>query len=172
MSTLPPGWQRVSAGITVMVAAAAGAPAYAQPGSGDLNGIFTATSNGDWAKTNDVYRDELSVRSTWHITTTCTAPTECAGHVESDAGWTAPIYRKNTMWYVKRTVPQWESCPDGATAEGVQTFRFYPVDENGQIPPQGSNIFAGEDKTIAPSGACGINQPLAISMPFKLVQAE
>ena len=30
-----------------------------------LNGTFTATSNGEWARNNDVFHDERSVRATW-----------------------------------------------------------------------------------------------------------
>ncbi|HEV7852858.1 MAG TPA: hypothetical protein VGP27_16110, partial [Mycobacterium sp.] len=46
---------------------------------GSLNGRYVATSNGEWAMTNDQYRDETSVRSTWTITSSCADPTDCVG---------------------------------------------------------------------------------------------
>ena len=50
-----------------------GAPqANADPGDGiALNGIYTAFSDGVWAKTNDSSHDERSVTQTWTITSTC-----------------------------------------------------------------------------------------------------
>ena len=47
-----------------------------------LNGKFLATSNGDWATTNDVYRDEAIVRSTWTIAMTCINVLTCSGTVD------------------------------------------------------------------------------------------
>lgn len=135
----------------------------------DINGTFTATSIGDWAQSNHVYRDEASVRNTWTIAMTCRSPDECSGQVNSDAGWTAPIFSRSGMWVVKRTLPQWEPCPDGTAAEGRQAYQFYPANFDGQV--ESSTTYIGWDKTFGPSGACGINQPLAITMPFKLVRA-
>ena len=36
-----------------------------------LNGVFTATSNGEWARTNDFFHDEKSVRALWTIASQC-----------------------------------------------------------------------------------------------------
>lgn len=71
--------------------ASAAAPAVAGPAEWGLNGTYTVTSNGEWAKVNDVFHDEPSVRSTWTITSMCSYPGECTGTVTSDWGWTAPI---------------------------------------------------------------------------------
>jgi hypothetical protein len=90
--------------------------------------------------------------------------------VTSDQGWTAPIRTKYNEWRVERTIKNWEPCPDGTAADGHQLLRFYPVDDQGQIAIHGSTTLAGEDKTVAPSGACGINMPLVISIPLKLTQ--
>ena len=46
------------------------------------NGRFTATSDGVWAKTNDVFHDEATVTSTWTITSSCTGePLDCADEI-------------------------------------------------------------------------------------------
>jgi hypothetical protein len=137
-------------------------------GAWAMNGTYVVSSNGQWAKTNEVYRNEPVVRSTWTVTSTCSTMSDCAGQVSSDQGWTAPIYTKAGMWRVERTIKNWEPCPDGTAADGHQLFQFYPVDENGQVAIRGSEVLAGEDKTVGPSGACGINKPLVISVPLTL----
>ena len=86
------------------------------PSDWALNGTFTATSNGEWAATNDVFHNEQSVRSIWTISTQCSYPTECTGTVTSDFGWTAPIYQTGGEWYVKRVIPNWMPCFDGSVA--------------------------------------------------------
>src|SRR3954465_9236233 len=68
-------------------------PAHASDGDWGLNGTYTATSNGEWSKTNERFQDEASLRSTWTISTVCSYPSECTGTVTSDFGWTAPIYQ-------------------------------------------------------------------------------
>lgn len=134
-----------------------------------LNGTFLATSNGEWSRTNDVFRDEAVVRSTWTIATVCSTESDCAGEVTSDQGWKAEITTHNVEWVVKREVPNWEPCADGTTVVGEQLFRFYPADPTG-ITDFNSTTYVGLDITRGPSGACGINQPLVISMPFKLIK--
>lgn len=146
-------------------AGAAPSDAYA------INGVYRATSNGDWATTNDVYHDEATVTSTWTIESTCTYPEVCEGTVTSDLGWTARLSTDSGLWYVRRTVPGWQPCPDGSIADGSQTYTFYPVDGAGQVSV-GSSTFAGRDTTIGNSGACGVNQWLAIRMPFTLTKVS
>jgi hypothetical protein len=139
--------------------------------SGDrwaLNGRFLATSNGQWARSNDVFHDEAVVRSTWTIETTCSTVSECTGTVTSDQGWQAEITTHNVEWVVKRDVPSWEPCADGTTVTGKQLYRFYPADPTG-VADFNSTTYVGLDITTGPSGACGINLPLVISMPFKLI---
>ena len=133
-----------------------------------VNGTFRATSIGDWAKTNDQFNGEATVTSTWTISSSCVTFQECHGTVSSDQGWSAPTYMiDGIMWYVKRDVPNWERCADGTAFTGQQTFYFYPVDSNGGFL-LGSPTFAGKDKTVGPSGACGQNQWLDVAMPFRL----
>jgi hypothetical protein len=66
-------------------------------------------------------------------------------------------------------VAEWETCPDGTTVAGNQLYRFYPVaGTTGLVDDTQSDLFAGQNITQGPGGACGINKPLVISMPFKL----
>lgn len=103
--------------------AATGAEARANPAWG-INGTYVATSNGEWARKNEVFYDQASLRSTWTVSTSCSYLGECTGTVHSDWGWTAPIYARSGVWYVKHTIEDWVPCPDGSTAPGLQTFRF------------------------------------------------
>ena len=69
--------QRMAVVASGVVAAILASEVPAAVASGDqwgLNGTYVATSNGQWAQTNEIYRDEASVRSTWTISTTCSTP--------------------------------------------------------------------------------------------------
>ena len=133
-----------------------------------VNGTFRATSIGDYATTKDTYHGEATVIQTWTITSSCVTFQECHGTVTSDQGWSAPTYMiDGTLWYVKREVRDWERCQDGTAYTGQQTYYFYPVNEYGEFT-LGSPTFAGKDKTVGPSGACGQNQWLDITMPLRL----
>jgi hypothetical protein len=135
-----------------------------------INGTFVTSSNGAWAKVNERYEDQPSVRSDWTITTQCTSPVDCAGTVTSDQGWTAPIYTRTGIWWIKRTVPNWRFCEDGTPIVGLQVYRFYPVGPDGY--PTGSSFeYTGEDITTGPSGSCGRNQWPQIRMPFYMKEA-
>jgi hypothetical protein len=133
-----------------------------------INGTYIATSVGEWAKTNEVFHDEPTVRSTWTITSSCTTAQDCSGQVTSDQGWSAPLtMHDGVQWRVRREVPNWEYCPDGTAVTGQQLFSFTAVGPNG-MPQEGSSTLAGLDKTVGPSGACGINRWLVIQLPFRL----
>lgn len=155
---------------TALVGALLAAPPAQAADKWSLNGVYTATSNGEWARTNDVFHDERSVRALWTIASQCSYPTECTGTVTSDQGWTAPIYQTGGEWYVKHVVPNWIPCPDGSTAPGLQVFRFKGMTPGGDTADPTSNTLIGEDATTGPSGACGRSLPLFITMPFKLVK--
>jgi hypothetical protein len=135
-----------------------------------INGTYKVTSNGNWAKINDQYNYEPTVISTWTISTSCSDFYTCSGTMKSDQGWSAPIAMNDgQVWYVRRDVPNWERCQDGTAFTGQQTFDFYPVDPEGSGEYQlGSPVMAGKDKTIGPSGACGQNQWLGITLPLRL----
>jgi hypothetical protein len=145
-------------------------PAAGSPLDWGLNGTYVATSNGEWAKTNDIFHDEASIRSTWTISSTCSYPGECTGTVTSDWGWSAPIYQKSAVWYVKRVVDNWQPCPDGTAAPGLQVFRFYPGTPDGSAADPTSSTQLGADQTTGVSGSCGSSKVLFIDLPFKLVK--
>ncbi len=156
--------------VTVLAAGVAAAPAAPASDKWALNGTFTATSNGEWARTNDVFHDERSVRAIWTISSQCSYPTECTGTVTSDQGWTAPIYQTGGEWYVKHVVPNWMPCPDGTASDGLQVFRFKAMTPGGDYTDPTSNTLIGDDSTTGRGGACGRGLPLFINMPFKLVK--
>ncbi|TFV59738.1 hypothetical protein E4P42_07585 [Mycobacterium sp. PS03-16] len=130
-----------------------------------INGTFAISSNGDFAKVNERFQDQPGERATWTITTTCASPTDCAGTVTSDQGWSAPIYTTNGLYYVKRVVPAWRFCADGQPVEGLQTYKLYPVGMDGHVDAS-SDEYTGENQTVGPSGSCGRNQWPQIRMPF------
>jgi hypothetical protein len=126
-----------------------------------LNGRYAAVSDGQWAKVRDVYHDEATVNSTWTITSTCSTHSECTGRVVSDQGWSADAHFSFGLWFVEHEVPGWEPCSDGSAAPGQQQFTFYS---------SGAATLVGKDKTIGPSGACGVSNWLTIEMPFTLTR--
>ncbi len=134
-----------------------------------INGTYTATVVGDWARTNTVYHNEDVVRSTWKVSSSCTTAQDCSGTVSSDQGWTAPlVMHDGLMWTVKHDIPNWETCPDGTAFTGKDVIYLYPANpDTGEIVI-GSPVLAGRQKTNGPSGACGNNAPLYIEQPFRL----
>jgi hypothetical protein len=155
----------------VMVGGLAMGPAHADINNPAINGTFLATSNGEWATTNDSYHNEATVRSTWTISTSCENPVKCSGTVVSDQGWTAHIIHVPGIWKVIRELPNWETCGDGTAATGKQVITFYPMGSDPVQPIDfDSTTFAGEDVTTGPSGACGVNNSLQVTLPFKLVK--
>lgn len=140
--------------------------AYASDGVA-LNGSFHAFSDGTWAKTNDRYHDETSVTSTWTISSSCSTYQDCTGRVVSDAGWSANLRYRSGQWRADRDIPDWQRCPDGSTAPGTQSFTF--------ALPRADDVdrskLVGWDSTTGPSGACGVNQWLNVTMPFTLAEA-
>lgn len=161
-----------AAAVTISSLTWGAAPAVANPTDWGLNGVYTATSNGEWARKNEVFYQQASLRSTWTISTECSYPGECAGTVDSEWGWSAPIYAKSGVWYVKHTVEDWIPCPDGSTAPGLQVFRFKAMTPEGGMSDPASTTLVGEDLTTGVSGACGVSKPVYINMPFKLVKVD
>lgn len=160
----------MAAGAVLTVGAAVSGPVAGATPDWGINGTYTATSNGEWARKNEVFYQQDSLQSTWTVSTQCSYPGECTGTVHSDWGWTAPVYQKSGVWYVKHTVENWIPCPDGSTAPGLQTFRFKAMTAEGANADPTSTTLVGEDITTGPSGACGVNKPVYINMPFKLTK--
>jgi hypothetical protein len=127
-----------------------------------LNGRFTAVSDGQWAQTRESYHDEATVTQTWTMISTCSDFLTCTGRVTSDKGWTGDARYMSGQWRVVHTIQNWEPCADGTEAPGLQSFTF--------IREWYTQKLTGWDKTTAPSGACGVNQWLTVTMPFELTQ--
>lgn len=163
----------VDGGFGVTPSAQASVDAYA------INGTYAATSDGTYATTDYAFHEEATVNSTWTITSTCTTDVNCTGQVSSDQGWSAPLHTEGHVWYVEHDVPNWETCPDGTSFPGHQTFKFYPANASG-VTQIGSPYLEGTDKTVGQRAACGIpptadvpfsgsyGKPLTIVMPFRL----
>jgi hypothetical protein len=153
-------------------------PAHASNYGVELNGTYRVTSNGEWARTNEVYIDEQTVVQTWTMSSSCESPRTCTGEVRSDQGWTAPLRLgggANTpgaigdFWVVDRVVENWEPCPDGTSAPGNQKYIFWGWDAaRSERNLEIVDILSGIDTTKGPSGACGINKPLVIELPMRL----
>lgn len=162
-----------------LLAAAAFALGTAPPAAADddyqkyaMNGTFSVVSNGEWARQNDRYQDEPSVHSTWTVNTTCTTALTCSGKVTSSLGWTEDIYTgTGNMWYVKHYVADWIPCPDGSRAPGLQSYKFYPANEEG-MSQRVSNLWLGEDETTGVSGNCGRNKSLVMNLPVKITKID
>lgn len=133
-----------------------------------VNGRFTAVSDGQWAKTNETFRDEGTVIDTWTITSHCANAFDCIGQVVSDMGWTAELRYLSGQWRARRTVPDWEPCPDGSAAPGRQDFTFWPA----RADDYHASVLTGWDETVGPTGACGINRSLTIRMPLRLTRVS
>lgn len=163
-----PATRTMVSGAILAAAAAFGMPGAPPAGAAPdwgINGTFATSSNGEWAKINERYEKQPSERSTWTVSSTCSSRTTCSGTVDSDQGWSAPIYTTNGLWYVKRLVPDWRFCADGVPVEGLKVYKIYPVGFDGHYTAS-SDEYTGEDQTTGPSGSCGRNQWPAVRMPF------
>ena len=139
----------------------------------ELNGTYRVISNGDWAKSNEVFLDEKTVVQTWTVTSSCTSPIMCTGTVTSDQGWSAPMRTTGDYWSVDRIVENWMPCPDGTAAPGAQNFKFWGWDPvNSYRNLKIVDLLAGKNRTVAASGACGVNRPLVIELPMRLVKVS
>lgn len=135
-----------------------------------MNGTYSVVSNGEWARMNDRYQDEPTVRSTWTVNTVCTTALTCSGKVTSSLGWTEDIYTGiGSLWYVKHYVPDWIPCPDGTMGPGLQVYKFYPATDEG-LSQRISDLWLGEDQTTGQSGACGRNRSLLLNLPVKITK--
>jgi hypothetical protein len=154
--------------IAVLGSLGAPPPAQASNFGVELNGTYLVSTNGEQAKTNDVYMDERSEIQTWTVSSTCVSPIECNGQVTSDQGWSTTM-RLNEYWYVERTIPNWAPCPDGSFADGYQKFMFWGLNPRTiERRLTFTDFMVGRDVVKTESGACGKNLPLVIEMPVIL----
>lgn len=133
-----------------------------------LNGTYHVVSNGDWAKTNEVFINEQTVVQNWTMSSTCTTAHDCTGQVVSDLGWSAPLRFHINAWYIDRDLPDWQPCPDGTTSPGHQRFSFQGIDSRTGMNVKGTTVLSGYDRTMGVGGACGRNTPTVISMPLTM----
>lgn len=156
---------------TLAAAMAAAAVLSSPPANADyfcdqpINGVYSAVSDGQWAKTREVYRDEATVRAVWTIESVCDDFMSCRGSVVTDQGWSSPLACSAGSWTVLRQHPDWQPCPDGSTTPGEQRYAFY-------IDRDDRSQFKGSDRTVAPSGGCGVNLPLTVELPFRLTPVD
>lgn len=154
--------------VTAALLASFGLPAAAAaPADVALNGTFTAVSDGQWAKKNESFREEATVTATWTVASSCSTFQDCTGTLSSDQGWSAELVYRSQRWRATHTVDNWEPCPDGTAAPGVQTFTFWAtrLDAGDR-----DDRLTGWDETVGPSGACGINRWLTIRMPLTVTR--
>lgn len=146
------------------------APVVAQTSADDkaVNGVFTAVSDGEWAKTNERYAYRDTIVRTWTIRSSCTTFVDCTGSVSSDEGWTAELRFSGQVWRLARTIEGFQQCGDGSTAPGEQTFIFWP--RRGDAPDR-HDWLSGWDRTVGASGDCGVNRWHTVSRPFTLTRA-
>jgi|EndMetStandDraft_2_1072991.scaffolds.fasta_scaffold38581_2 hypothetical protein len=145
--------------ITALVSSAPARAEYFCAGA--INGVYTAVSDGQWAKTREIYRLGVTVQSKWTIESSCQDFMLCTGNVVTDQGWSSPLECKAGSWTVLREHPEWQRCPDGSTTPGEQRFSFF-VDRTDRTR------YRGSDRTVAPSGGCGVNLPMTVELPFRL----
>ncbi|ODR18240.1 hypothetical protein BHQ19_27165 [Mycolicibacterium porcinum] len=160
--------RRVGASLIILTGAATtniATAAVAQALSCDrpINGSFTVTSDGQWAKTREVFHDEATVVTTWTVSSTCDDVMHCAGNIYSQQGWNSVLRCQSGHWYATHHIQDWQPCPDGSTTPGDQSFRFWRVSD---IP----ETFKGYDRTIGPSGGCGVNLWLTVEMPLVITK--
>jgi hypothetical protein len=148
----------------VLVCGTSNAPVTGASDDVAVNGTYIAFSDGQWAQTNQSYHDEASVTQTWTITSTCSTYQDCTGRVVSDQGWSGDLVYMSGRWKVVHTVENWEPCQDGTAAPGEQAFTFWRSYPDRQL--------VGWDQTIGPSGACGFNKWLNVTMPFRLTPVD
>ncbi|KRE34759.1 hypothetical protein ASG82_00685 [Mycobacterium sp. Soil538] len=136
----------------------------------DISGTWEVYSDGEWAKTNQVFIDERSVLETWTVDVSCVSPIECSGQVTSSLGWTGPA-RLDDFWFVEHDVPNWMPCPNGTFATGHQKFQLWGVDTATESRvPRDFTTMAGRNITSSDSGACGVNNPKVIELPTRLTK--
>ncbi|WP_139335293.1 hypothetical protein [Mycobacterium sp. GA-1841] len=130
-----------------------------------INGAFTVTSDGRWAKTREVYHDEATVVTAWTATSQCDDVMHCSGSVISEQGWSSELRCQSGQWYTGHRIENWQPCPDGSTTAGEQSFRFWRASDEPES-------FKGYDRTIGPSGGCGVNLWLTIEMPLTITRVS
>lgn len=136
----------------------------------ELNGTYSAVSNGEWAKHNDRFTPEGVKRDVWQMSSSCESTNRCDGTITSlNEGWTIPLRFLNDHWVAPRDIPNWAPCETGGAATGHQLYWFYGVDESG-MNNRSTTELAGKDTTFTDSGSCGRNRGLTIELPIRITR--
>jgi hypothetical protein len=158
-----------AAALTVIGSLAATPLAHASNFGVELNGTWRAISNGEWARTNEVFMDEPTQISTWTINSSCVSPIECTGTIKSDQGWTASLRLQFGFWTADAVIPHWLPCPDGTFSDINRKLIFWGIDPSrNERNLKITDIMAGRDQNKGPSGGCGINKPIDVEYPLRL----
>ena len=65
------------------------------------------------------------------------------GQVVSDEGWSAPLRMFDGLnWYLKREIPNWETCPDGSSFPATDYIMFYPANPETGENTLGSSLLS------------------------------
>ncbi|MCF6388193.1 hypothetical protein L2K20_14535 [Mycobacterium sp. MBM] len=143
------------------------APVVATPNDVALNGTFVAVSDGQFAKTREAFDKRPDVTSVWTLSSSCTTFQDCTGTLVSDQGWTAELVYASQRWRAWHVIPDWLRCPDGTAVDGKQTFTFWVRRFDA---PERFDRLIGQDETVAPSGACGVNKWMTVRMPLTVTR--
>ena len=73
--------------MTVAAGLAAATPAaHASDFGVELNGTYRVTTNGEFAKVNEVFKDVPTIVEDWTLSSSCVSPIECEGTATSSRG--------------------------------------------------------------------------------------
>ncbi len=161
--------------------AATGLLAYATLGTsmahadefGAVNGVFNAVSNGDRARTNNVYMDEQTVVSTWTISITCTMYQICEGIVQQRPELDGNYFLQMACGTSAGRFPTGSTALVGGTATWAAAVRFYPV--NVAKRSDGARVRTSSPESTGPrrmAGPAVPTPPTVIEMPFRLSRAS
>ena len=166
--------REVAAALSVVIAISVFVAPEAHADDMALNGRFLATSNGDWAMTNDVYRDEASVRSIWTIAMTLRQ----RPHVQRNRRQRHRLDRRNhhDQRRIRRQARAAELGAAAPTAAeepspAISGTASFPLGDGGaQLPGLAGVRRIRQD--VGESGGCSLNDKLEIELPFRLEKLD
>ena len=96
-------------------------PAHASNYGVELNGTWRVMSNGDWARTNQVFMIEKTIdRDLDHLLELC-QPHRMHGHGEKRPGLDRADQLVKVYWILDRDIPNWAPCPDGTSPPATRS---------------------------------------------------
>ena len=136
-----------------------------------INGTYTATSDGQWAKTREVYHDEVSVVATWTVTSSCDDVMHCDGSVTSQQGWTrdaepvsgTPVVASTTGNRVQTAAPR-RATSRSASGAPPMTPKPSPATTAPSVPAVAAGSTSGSLSRCR-SGSPRLHERVAINRP-------